>query len=73
MANSSDPFDSGYLQVDDLHTVYYEQHGQPDGKPGTKPLQTMPSLSYKLIDLSNILARWAWRTNLQRKYDILRS
>ena len=27
------PFDSGHLQVDDLHSVYYEQCGNPGGKP----------------------------------------
>lgn len=28
-----EPFDSGHLQVDDLHSVYYEQCGNPAGKP----------------------------------------
>jgi proline iminopeptidase len=28
-----EPFDSGRLQVDDLHSVYYEQCGNPGGKP----------------------------------------
>ena len=28
-----EPFDSGRLQVDDLHSVYYEQCGNPRGKP----------------------------------------
>lgn len=28
-----DPFDSGYLQVSPLHRVYYEQCGNPRGKP----------------------------------------
>lgn len=28
-----DAFDSGYLKVDDLHTIYYEQYGKRDGKP----------------------------------------
>jgi proline iminopeptidase len=28
-----EPFDSGFLKVSDLHTVYYEQSGNPDGKP----------------------------------------
>ncbi|KAL1597141.1 hypothetical protein SLS60_008723 [Paraconiothyrium brasiliense] len=28
-----DAFDSGYLQVSDLHTVHYYQHGKKDGKP----------------------------------------
>ena len=27
------PFDTGTLQVDDRHTLYYEQCGNPDGKP----------------------------------------
>lgn len=27
------PFDSGYLPVSDLHTIYYEQFGNPTGKP----------------------------------------
>ena len=28
-----EPYDTGYLQVSDLHKVYYEQCGNPDGKP----------------------------------------
>ncbi len=28
-----EPFHSGRLQVSDLHTIYYEQAGNPDGKP----------------------------------------
>jgi proline iminopeptidase len=28
-----EPFDSGFLKVPDLHTLYYEQSGNPDGKP----------------------------------------
>ncbi|MFZ2490091.1 MAG: prolyl aminopeptidase [Thermoanaerobaculia bacterium] len=29
---SIEPFDSGFLKVSDLHTVYYEQSGNPNGK-----------------------------------------
>ena len=28
-----EPFDTGMLAVDDRHTLYYEQCGNPDGKP----------------------------------------
>jgi proline iminopeptidase len=28
-----EPFDTGYLDVGDGHSLYYEQCGQPDGKP----------------------------------------
>jgi len=28
-----EPFDSGQLKVDEVHTVYYEQCGNPEGKP----------------------------------------
>lgn len=28
-----EPFDSGYLPVDELHTLYWEQCGRPDGVP----------------------------------------
>ena len=28
-----EPFDSGFLQVSDLHQIYYEQSGKADGKP----------------------------------------
>ncbi len=28
-----EPYDSGFLGVDDIHSVYYEQCGNPDGKP----------------------------------------
>ncbi|MGH8162092.1 MAG: prolyl aminopeptidase, partial [Gammaproteobacteria bacterium] len=27
------PFDTGFLRVSDLHTLYYEQCGNPEGKP----------------------------------------
>ena len=29
-----DAFDEGYLQVSDLHKVYYTQYGKQDGKTG---------------------------------------
>ena len=28
-----EPFNTGMLKVSDIHEVYYEQSGQPDGKP----------------------------------------
>lgn len=28
-----EPFESGYLKVDDIHEIYYEVSGNPDGKP----------------------------------------
>ena len=28
-----EPFDSGFLRVSELHTLYYEQSGNPNGKP----------------------------------------
>ena len=28
-----EPFDDGYLEVSNLHTVHYEQSGNPHGKP----------------------------------------
>ncbi len=28
-----EPYDTGMLKVSDLHTLYYEQSGNPDGKP----------------------------------------
>lgn len=28
-----EPYDTGFLEVSDLHTLYYEQCGNPDGKP----------------------------------------
>ena len=30
---SIEPFDSGYLKVSELHSLYYEQCGKPNGKP----------------------------------------
>lgn len=29
----SDPWDQGFLQVSDIHQIYYEQYGKADGKP----------------------------------------
>jgi proline iminopeptidase len=28
-----EPYDSGHLEVDEVHSVYYEQCGNPQGKP----------------------------------------
>jgi hypothetical protein len=28
-----EPFDSGHLKVSELHSVYYEQNGNKEGKP----------------------------------------
>ena len=28
-----EPYNSGFLQVSDLHEIYYEQCGLPSGKP----------------------------------------
>ncbi len=30
---SIEPFNTGMLQVDDIHVIYYEQSGNPDGEP----------------------------------------
>jgi proline iminopeptidase len=29
-----DAWDEGWLRVDDVHEVYYQQYGKKDGKPG---------------------------------------
>lgn len=29
-----DAWDSGWLRVDSIHEIYYEQYGKKDGKPG---------------------------------------
>lgn len=28
------PFDAGFLQVDTIHEIHYEQYGNRKGKPG---------------------------------------
>ena len=28
-----EPFNSGFLKVSDLHTLYFEEAGNPNGKP----------------------------------------
>jgi proline iminopeptidase len=28
-----EPYNTGWLQVSDLHTIYYEESGNPEGKP----------------------------------------
>jgi hypothetical protein len=30
----SPAYDSGFLPVSDIHTLYYEQYGKQNGKPG---------------------------------------
>src|ERR1700760_458631 len=32
-----EPFDSGFLNVDSIHKIHYEQYGNKDGKPGKLP------------------------------------
>src|ERR1700760_3613439 len=27
------PYDTGHMRVDDIHSIYYEQSGRPDGVP----------------------------------------
>lgn len=34
MSGDPVPFHHGYLQVDDLHSIYFEEYGAKDGKPG---------------------------------------
>jgi proline iminopeptidase len=29
-----DPYDIGFLQVDGIHNIYFEQYGAKDGLPG---------------------------------------
>lgn len=29
-----DAWDRGWLRVDDVHEIYYQQYGKKDGKPG---------------------------------------
>ena len=28
-----EPYNTGFLKVSDIHEIYYEQCGKPDGKP----------------------------------------
>lgn len=35
----STPFDEGYLPVDEIHKLFYQQYGKKDGKPGEHPHQ----------------------------------
>ena len=38
-----DAWDEGWLRVDDVHEIYYQQYGKKDGKPGNKPLKAILS------------------------------
>lgn len=50
-----EPYDSGFLKVGDIHEIYYEQSGNPQGKPifflhggpggGSSPARHRPSAS----------------------------
>lgn len=42
------PFDAGFLNVDDIHKIHYEQYGKKDEKPGT--FSTPPILPIALTD-----------------------
>lgn len=38
------PFDAGYLPVDDIHKLHYEQYGKRDGKPGRSNAKSLAAL-----------------------------
>ncbi len=56
-----EPFDSGYLDVSPVHSLYYEQCGNPEGKPavflhggpggggGTKPRRFFDPETYRIV------------------------
>jgi hypothetical protein len=45
----ADAWDAGWLKVDSIHEVYYEQYGKQDGKSGKakmKPTETHTEIPY---------------------------
>lgn len=42
------PFETSTLQVDSIHTIYYEQYGLKDGLPGTH------DQGVRLVEIPNI-------------------
>lgn len=44
-----EPFDTGFLKVSDIHTIYYEQSGNPDGHVSFRYLPTTCLLAFSLL------------------------
>jgi hypothetical protein len=66
----SEAWDSGFLQVDDLHNLHYEQYGPRDGKPGWFSSLNLPALRLR-TQLSGRPTRRAGWTNLQEHDRVL--
>lgn len=59
-----EPYNTGTLQVSDVHTLYYEQCGNPNGKPAVVLHGLycgLISIFFPfLVDLRSLFERWTW-------------
>jgi hypothetical protein len=67
----ADPFDSGFLAVGLIHTLYYEQYGKRDGRPGR--IDKYLFINHLLKHPSSLLTRRTWRPNLQIQHHLFQS
>lgn len=47
-----EPYDKGFLKVSDVHTLYYEQSGNPSGKPAVV-LHGGPGTRFRAVDFGD--------------------
>ena len=70
-------FDTGFIQVDTVHKIYYEQYGNPEGKPillddlmSDKYIDLAPNCSGIYIPADQVLRRtkyeWFARMSFQQ-------
>ncbi|KAG8368574.1 hypothetical protein BUALT_Bualt15G0059700 [Buddleja alternifolia] len=45
-----EPYDTGFLKVSDIHSIYYEQSGNPDGNVSFRCLSTLKCLCIVCIN-----------------------
>jgi hypothetical protein len=58
------PFDTGFLNVSDIHTLHYEQAGNPVSRIlqfGSSPLPTKQTLTTLERKSRGLCSWWSWR------------
>jgi len=70
----SEPWDVGFLPVDDVHKLYYEQYGPRDGKTGMPANQTFDQtccVSLNPGGSSTFCTWWPRRWDIIQQHGIL--
>lgn len=50
-----EPYNTGFLKVSDIHSLYYEQSGNPDGHVSSRCITTLCLLSFIYYQRSNLI------------------